>query len=105
MNRKPVEKKPRTKKSALSASSETITEVKKKPNIDNIIHFYEPFKCKTKTQKDFITLINDKEIVIASGPSGVGKSFVTIARALELIKSTNSPFSKIILSLTFFKKF
>ena len=43
-----------------------------------------------------ITAINEKEIVIAAGPAGVGKSYVTIARAIELLKSKNNTFSKII---------
>ena len=101
MNKKPVERKTRTKKkldSSLSASSETITEVKNKPNLHDIINFYQPFKCKNKTQKDLINLINEKEMIIAAGPAGVGKSFVVVARALELLKSTNTPYSKIIIS-------
>jgi len=101
MNRKTVEKKPRTRKkleNSLSASSETITEIKNKPELSNIIHFYQPLKCKNKSQKDLINLINEKEIIIAAGPAGVGKSYVTIARALELLKATNTPFSKIIIS-------
>lgn len=96
MNRKPSERK--TKKPSLSASSETNTQIKNKPDLNEIIHFYEPFKCKNKTQKDLINLINEKDIIIASGPAGVGKSYLTIARALELIKATNTPFSKIILA-------
>jgi phosphate starvation-inducible PhoH-like protein len=101
MNKKTSEKRTRTRKkdnNSLSAFSETITEVNSKPNLQNIIHFFQPFKCKTKTQKDLINLINEKEMVIASGPAGVGKSYVTIARALELLKSTTTPFSKILIS-------
>lgn len=99
MNKKPVERKTRVKKNnELSATSKTHTTVKQKPNLGDIIHFYEPFKCKNKTQKDFINMVNEKDLIIASGPAGVGKSYVAIARALELIKATNTPFSKIILS-------
>lgn len=99
MNKKPVERRTRVKKNnELSATSETSTGVKKKPNLGDIIHFYEPFKCKNKTQKDFINMVNEKDIIIASGPAGVGKSYVAIARALELIKATNTPYSQIILS-------
>ncbi len=101
MTKKTSEKRTRTRKkeeNSLSAFSETITEVKNKPDLQNIAHFFQPFKCKTKTQKDLVNLINDKEIIIASGPAGVGKSYVTIARALELLKSTTTPFSKILIS-------
>jgi len=98
MNRKPSERKPRTKKTSITATSESNSHIQNKPDLNEIIHFYEPFKCKNKTQKDFINLINEKDIVIASGPAGVGKSYITIARALELIKATNTPFSKIVLA-------
>lgn len=63
-----------------------------------ILHMREELKCKNKTQKDLINLINEKEIVIAAGPAGVGKSYVTIARALELLKSNKNPYVKIIIS-------
>ena len=73
---------------------------KVKGNIDLnlILHTREDLKCKNKTQKDLITLINEKEIVIAAGPAGVGKSYVAIARALELLRNNKNPYSKIIIS-------
>lgn len=99
MNKKPIEKKPRTKKSnPLSASSETTAEPNHRISLIDQIHFYEQFKCKNKTQKELISLINQLSIVIASGPAGVGKSYVIIARALELLKSNGSNYSKIIIS-------
>ena len=63
-----------------------------------ILHMREEFKCKNKSQKDLINLINEKEIVIAAGPAGVGKSYITIARAIELLRSNKNTFSKIIIS-------
>lgn len=101
MNKKPAEKKPRTKRrdsNPLSASSETTAESNNRISPIDQIHFHEQFKCKNKTQKDLIMLINVLPIIIASGPSGVGKSYVTIARALELLKSNNSSYAKIIIS-------
>jgi phosphate starvation-inducible protein PhoH len=54
------------------------------------------FKCKTKTQKDLIIAINGKEIIISA--AGVGKSYVSIARAIELLRSDDNKFNKIIIS-------
>lgn len=73
---------------------------KPKPALDvtKILYMREELKCKNKTQKDLINLINEKEIVIAAGPAGVGKSYVAIARALELLKNTSNTFNTIILS-------
>lgn len=67
-------------------------------DINAILHMRDELKCKNKTQKDLVNLINQKEIVIAVGPAGVGKSYVMIARALELLKNTNNSFHKIIIS-------
>jgi len=74
--------------------------VRNKPIIDlNILlHPYQELKCKNKTQKDLINLINEKEIVIAAGPAGVGKSYISIARAIELLKNPNNSYKRIIIS-------
>ena len=55
-------------------------------------------KCKNKKQREFANLISEKEIVIAAGPSGVGKSYITIARAIELLQNKTNPYNKIIIS-------
>jgi phosphate starvation-inducible PhoH-like protein len=44
-------------------------------------------KCKNQKQKEFIHLIDNNEITICIGDSGVGKSYLSIAKALELFKS------------------
>jgi len=54
-------------------------------------------KCKNQKQKVFANLITDKEIVLATGPAGVGKSYVAIARAIELLQNTSNQYNKIIL--------
>lgn len=47
-------------------------------------------KCKNAKQKEFLNLIEAKEIVIACGPAGVGKSYVAIAKAIELLQSDSN---------------
>lgn len=54
----------------------------------------EDFYARTKNQQIFINLIKTKEVVIASGTSGVGKTYVALATALSLL---NEGFKKIIL--------
>jgi phosphate starvation-inducible PhoH-like protein len=44
-------------------------------------------KCKTQNQKKLVTEIKNKEIVICSGLPGTGKTFLSCAVALELLKS------------------
>jgi len=43
-------------------------------------------KCKNQHQKEFINMIEDKQIILCSGPAGCGKSHLSIAKALELIQ-------------------
>lgn len=50
---------------------------------------------KNKRQKDLLTSIGTKEITIAVGPAGVGKSYVSVAKALELLAHSENNYQKI----------
>jgi len=50
---------------------------------------------KNKKQKDLLMAIGLKEITIAVGPAGTGKSYCSIAKALELLADPNNNFQKI----------
>lgn len=52
-------------------------------------------KCKNERQKKYIKLIKDKEIVLCKGPAGVGKSFISVAQALDLLYKSNNKYEKI----------
>jgi predicted ribonuclease YlaK len=47
--------------------------------------FVEYFKPKNKKQQEFIELIKSKEIVIATGVAGSGKTITALASALSLL--------------------
>lgn len=47
-------------------------------------------KCKNQHQKEFIKLIDEKEIILCSGPAGCGKSHLSIAKALEYIQTPDN---------------
>jgi phosphate starvation-inducible PhoH-like protein len=66
--------------------------------INKILPNKHRLKCKNSKQKDFANLITAKEIVIAAGPAGVGKSYVAIARALELLQNKTNSYDKIVIS-------
>lgn len=55
------------------------------------------FNPKTDNQKIFYELLDQKEIVICSGPAGVGKSLISVVKALELLRSSKNEFYKIII--------
>jgi len=46
-------------------------------------------KCKNKRQKDFVRLIDDNEITLCIGDSGVGKSYLSVIKSLQLFKTGN----------------
>lgn len=54
------------------------------------------FKPKNDHQQQFCDLIEEKEIVICSGPAGVGKSMLSVAKALDLLRTPNNEYYKII---------
>lgn len=64
----------------------------------SLINLKTNLKCKSVTQKELANLINEKEIIIAVGPAGTGKSYVSVAKALELLKSSETSFNRIIIS-------
>lgn len=54
-------------------------------------------KPKTENQKKLVQAIKEKEIIIASGFPGTGKTFLACAEALKLLKNPETAFKKIIL--------
>ncbi len=55
-------------------------------------------KCKNEAQKEYARIITDHEITVAYGPAGTGKSFIAIARAIELLQNVSNNYSRIIVS-------
>jgi len=52
-------------------------------------------KGKNQKQKQLLTEIGLREITIAVGPAGVGKSYVSVAKALELLANPDNNYQKI----------
>jgi len=52
-------------------------------------------KCKNQHQKEFLNMIDEKDIVLCSGPAGCGKSHLSIAKALEYIQTPDNGYNKI----------
>lgn len=59
---------------------------KEKPRLpEKNAKLVEHFEAKNKKQQELINLIKKKEIVIASGPAGTGKTYVALATALSML--------------------
>lgn len=68
------------------------------PIVNKILPERYRLKCKNEAQKEYARIISDHEITIAYGPSGTGKSFVSIARAIELLQNVSNNYTRIIIS-------
>lgn len=61
--------------------------LKKTDSIIDLSKLKIDYKFKNTSQKQFINLIENNQITICSGPAGVGKSYLSVAIALNLLKS------------------
>ena len=48
-------------------------------------------------QKEFLKTIDNNEITICIGESGVGKSYLSFAKGLDMLRDPNNKFEKIFL--------
>ena len=58
-------------------------------------------KCQNSKQKEFVKSIKDldKEICFGIGSAGTGKTFLSMATALSLLKDSSNEFNKIVIFL------
>lgn len=54
-------------------------------------------KCKTERQKHLCKLIESKDVTIAAGPAGTGKTYVACAEGLKLLTAPGSKLKKIVI--------
>lgn len=54
-------------------------------------------KFLTVSQREYYEKLNNGEIVICSGPAGVGKSYIAMKAAVDLLADPNTPYEKIII--------
>lgn len=65
--------------------------------IKTILNKKIDIKAKSKRQKDLLDLIGEKEIVFVAGPAGSGKTFLSLAKSLQLISDERTPYERIYL--------
>jgi len=54
-------------------------------------------KFLTQTQKRYYDTLISSEVTVCSGPAGVGKSYITMKAAIDLLSDPNTPYEKIII--------
>lgn len=55
---------------------------------DNQSSLVQDFYPKTDKQQELVNLINKREVILATGPAGTGKTYVALATALSLLGET-----------------
>ena len=71
--------------------------VNKKELINQIIKRKTKEKFLTNNQKKYYDTLIESEITVCSGPAGVGKSYITMKAAIDLLADPDTPYEKIII--------
>jgi phosphate starvation-inducible PhoH-like protein len=88
--------KKRLPKEIISAQSEMKLKISKKDQISGMIKKSKD-KFLTQSQREYYDKLKRNQITICSGPAGVGKSFIAMKAAVDLIADHSSPYEKIII--------
>jgi len=69
----------------------------KKEFINSVIKRKQKNKFLSPNQEEYYNLLKEKEITICSGPAGVGKSYISMKAAVDLLMDPNNGYEKIII--------
>jgi phosphate starvation-inducible protein PhoH and related proteins len=89
---------PKTRKPSMTSTPQIESNVRtKKEIICSILKKKTKEKFLTQTQKIYYDTLISSEITICSGPAGVGKSYITMKAAIDLLADPTTPYEKIII--------
>ena len=71
--------------------------INRKEFISSVIKRKTKDKFLTANQKKYYDTLIESEITVCSGPAGVGKSYITMKAALDLLSDPETPYEKIII--------
>ena len=84
-----------------SSQSQKETEVKstmsRKELIGQIIKRKTKEKFLSESQRKYYDILKNNQITICSGPAGVGKSYISMKTAIDLLADPSTPYEKIII--------
>ena len=78
-------------------SSSTQPQISKKDYINSIIKKRQKSKFLSDNQKEYYDILINNQITICSGPAGVGKSYISMKAAVDLLIDPNNSYEKIII--------
>jgi phosphate starvation-inducible PhoH-like protein len=69
----------------------------KKDFINSIVKKKQKNKFLTENQEHYYNLLRNNQITICSGPAGVGKSYIAMKAAVDLLMDTNNHYEKLVI--------
>jgi len=69
----------------------------KKEYINSLVNKNIRNKSLTESQKEYYELLTNNQIVLCSGPAGVGKSYISMKAAVDLILDPNNSYEKLVI--------
>jgi phosphate starvation-inducible PhoH-like protein len=69
----------------------------KKDFINSIIKKKQKNKFLTENQEEYYNLLRNNQITICSGPAGVGKSYIAMKAAVDLLMDQNNHYEKLVI--------
>jgi len=78
-------------------TSTTQPQISRKELINSVIKRKQKSKFLSDNQKDYYDILINNQITICSGPAGVGKSYISMKAAVDLLIDPNNSYEKIII--------
>ena len=75
----------------------TQPQISRKELINSVIKRKQKSKFLSDNQKDYYDILINNQITICSGPAGVGKSYISMKAAVDLLIDPNNSYEKIII--------
>jgi len=83
--------------SETETNNEPKPQLTKKELITRLIKKKTKEKFLTENQKKYYNTLRENQITICSGPAGVGKSYIAMKAAIDLLADPETPYEKIII--------
>ena len=90
-----MDKKPR-RKQTISGDTEGSPKTRKEL-VTGLIKRKTKEKFLSESQKEYYNLLKESQITICSGPAGVGKSYIAMKAAIDLLSDPNNSYEKLII--------
>ena len=85
------------KKTPLPTEEQEVKPFSKKEFINSVVKRKQKNKFLSPNQEEYYNILKQSEITICSGPAGVGKSFIAMKAAVDLLMDPTNSYEKIII--------